>query len=821
MKSFIQDARYAVRLLWKNPIFAVTAVFSLGLGIGANTVLFSIFNSLLWKPLPVPDPQSIVRIYAKASVQSYMYQNFSYPEYLDYCSRNEVLTGIAASTGAELGFGRSGAHAARVFGEAVSDNYFEVFGILPRFGRIPASRRGFTNAVPEVVLGHRFWTRRLNADPAVVGQTIWLSGVPFTITGVMPAAFKGASGVSVFAPDLWLPLGMMPQLNAGNQELLQNRGKRSLQLVGRLKPGVSIPQAQAALRVTGANLERSWPDFNKGVTPLVFREIDTRPEVYNSRAVNLAAAIFMVFAALVMLVACANVANLMLARSSARQREIALRLAIGAGRSRLVRQLLTESLVLALSAGTVGLLTGCGASRAVSSISLPGDMPIAFEVATDLRVALYTFAMSMLAAAGFGLIPALKASRPDLVTMLKSLPGSSGGRRRGFTTANALLVTQVAVSLVLLVAAGLFWRSIAGTKVIDPGMEIPQRTLVSFNPSLLRYDAIRTTTFYKALLDRVSRLPGAEYAALASWVPLGFQMEETTLVIHGDAARSGGDKMRSLVNIVTSGYFGALGVKVTQGRPITDLDTGSTHPVAMVNETLARLAWPGQNPLGRQLRSDVDGAPWLTVVGVVADGKYRNLTESPSPYVLRPLAQLPRNGMTLVVKSGADHASILAALRREVEALDPLMPLLDVKTMEQQMFKPLFVPRALAALAGTAALLALAIASVGLYGVMGCSVSRRTREIGIRLAIGASPYRVAGDVMTQGLTIVGIGMAVGGLAALTVGRVLRRMLVGVGPTDPLTFGCAFILLVGVAFAASYFPALRASRVDPVAALRHD
>ena len=822
MYNLIGDARYAVRLLRKNPSFTVSAVLSLGLAIGANTALFSIFNSLLWKPLPVEEPDSLVRIYAKGAVQSYLYQNFSYPEYLDYSAQSEALSGIAASTGAEVGLRTAGADASRAFGEAVSDNYFELLGLRPRLGRLLTSRHGALNTAPEVVISHRFWERRLNSDPAVVGQTIWLSGVAFTIVGVTPSGFRGTYSVSVFAPDLWLPLGAMLQLDPARRDMLQNRRDRSFQLIGRLKPGVSASQAQAALRLIAGNLQRAYPESNKGVTPLVFREIDTRPEVYSSRTVNIAAQIFLVFAALVMFVACANVANLLLAREGARQRETALRLAMGAGRARVVVQLLVEAVVLAFAAGSMGMLSAHAASKAVSSLNLPGDIPVVFEVSTDLRVALYTLALSLLAAVAFGLVPALRASRPNLVPALKSgIAGNAGVRRRGFTLTNALLVTQVAVSLVLIVVAGLFWRSIAGAHTVDPGFEIPQRTLVTFNPSLLHYDAGRTSAFYRKLLDRVSLAPGVEHAALARWVPLGFQVEETTLIVQGAEARADSEKKRALLNIVTPDYFDTLGLRVRGGRKITTQDTGSSVPVVIINETLARLAWPGQDPLGRQLRSDIEGAPWLMVIGVIADGKYLNLTESPRPYMLRPLAQVPRTDLTLVVKAARDNENALTTIRREVQALDPSMPLLDVKTMEQQMAKPLFVPRALAGLATPAALLALIIASVGVYGVIAYSVNRRTREIGIRLAIGANPRGVAAQVMAQGLTIVGIGLAIGGTAALAMGRVIRRMLLGVGPADPLTFAGTFVLLIAVAAAATWLPARRASRLDPAVALRQD
>lgn len=823
MDQLARDIRYAVRLLWKSPAFTLTAVVCLGLGIGANTALFGIFNSLLWKPLPVQEPERLVRVYAKGAGDTWLYLNFSYPEMQDYRGKNDVLSGLAATTGAELGFRTAGTDPMRVFGEVVTDNYFEVLGIGPRMGRVFVSRHdGSLRTVPEVVLSHRFWERRLHSDPAIIGKTVWLSGAAFTVAGVMPPAFKGTASVSVFAPDLWLPIGTLPQIDPSYQAIFQNRASRALNLIGRLKPGVSVPQAQVALRTIAARLERSYPESNRGVTALVFRELDTRPEVYNARPVNLVAVLFLAFSALVLLVACANLANLLLARAGARQKEIALRLALGAGRPQLVRQLLIEAVVLALVAGGVGLLVGYGVSRAVSAVSLPGDLPIVFDPAIDTRAMWFTLAISLVAGVAFGLVPALRASRPDLVPALKDGSWTAGGRRRRLTLANALVVAQVTVSLVLLVAAGLFWRSVAGARTIDPGLDTRHRALVSFSPSLVRDDALRTSTFYRALLDRLSQVPEVERAALASWVPLGFQLEESRLIIQGGEARPDQDKQRALVNVITPGYLEAMGVPIRRGRGFTDQDDASALPVVMVNQTLARLAWPGQDPIGQRLQVDGQNQPWLTVVGVVADGKYRTLREPPQPYMLRPFVQQPTSRMTLVVKSARDDASALAAVRREVQAVDPSMPLLDVKTMEQHLQqKVFFEPRAMAALAGPVALLAMVIASLGLYGVMAYSVSRRTREIGIRLAIGAKPRDVARMVMTQGLTIVAVGVGLGGPAALGVGRVMRRVLVGVAPTDALAFAGALALLAVVAVLATYLPARRASRVDPLVALRQE
>ena len=828
MNAVPRDIRQAVRLLWKSPTFTLTAVLCLGLGIGANTALFSIFNALLWKPLPVAEPGAIVRVFAKGpATERLLYLNFSYPEYLDYGRENDTLAGLVATRGVQVGFRTAGSDAARVFAEAVSDNYFETLGLHARLGRVFTRRPdGAPNRAPEVVLSHRFWAGRLHADPGAVGKTVWLTGVAYTVVGVAPAGFNGTYPSPIFAPDLWLPLDTVPQVEAGTEQMFGDRANRSLSLLARLKPGVALEQAQAGFDTIAGRLQRSYPQSNAGVTTLVFKELDTHPEVYTSRAANLVAVLFLGLTSLVLVVACANLANLMLARAAGRRREIALRLALGAGRGHLVRQLITEAVVLSLAAGGAGLAVAAVAARAVSSVRLPTDLPIALDVTLDPRVLWFTLGISLLAGVGFGLLPALGASRPDLVPALKGDDRMARGRSRRFTLANTLVVVQVAVSLVLLVTAGLFWRSIAGSRAIDPGMQLSGRTLVSFDPSLLRYDASRTAAFYRTLIDRVRQSPAVESAALARWVPLGFQFQESRLVIRGEEGAAGPatrpvPAVPSLTNVVSPAFFETVGVVVRKGRSFTDQDSEATRPVAVVNETFARRAWPGRDAVGRQVRSNHEGAPWLTVVGVVADGKYRSLKEAPLPCLFRPLSQAPSGELTLILSAKGSHADALAVIRHEVRAIDPDMPLLDVKTMDQQMAKVRFLPQAMSALAGPAAGIAILIAAIGLYGVIAYSVGRRTREFGIKLAIGAQASDVVRQVMRQGMSMVVIGLALGMVAALALSRVMRRLLVGVTATDPIVFLGALCLLVAIAALAIYVPARRASRVDPLVSLRQE
>ena len=821
MNEILSDLRHAVRLLWKSPTFTVTAVLGLGLAIGANTALFSILDSLLWKPLPVAQPGQIVRVFAGTGGRS-LYGGFSHPEYLDYRDGNRVLAGLSATTGVQLGFRAAGGETIRVFGDAVSDDYFEMLGLRPALGRLLTfGAGGARNTAPEVVLSHRFWEQRLHAAPDVVGKTLWLSGVAYTVVGVTPPSFRGTYSTTIFAPEVWLPLGTVPLIEGGGEAVFGDRAKRSLSLLGRLKPDVDVAQAQAAFGTIAARLQRAYPQSNAGVSARVVRELDTRPEIYSSRAVNLIAALLLGLAGLVLVVACANLANLLLARAGARRKEIAMRLALGASRGRLVRQLLTEALVLSIAAGGVGLLTAYAASVAVSTVSLPTDYPLALDVVIDGRVLLFALAASVAAGVAVGLVPATRASRPDLVPALKGSDVTAQRGSRRVTMSNALVVSQVAVSLVLLVGAGLFWRGIAGARTVDPGMRIGNQILVSIGPSILRYDEARTTAFYRTLLERLSQAPEIENVALASWVPLGFQASEGEFVPRGEEMRRSGDTNQSWTGIVTPRYLDAVGVPLRRGRAFTEQDTDATLRVVIINETFARRAWPGQDPLGRQVRTDRGDAPWLTVVGVIADGKYRSLTEGPRSYLLYPLAQAPTDELTLVADPRGDGAGALAAIRREVRALDPDMPLFDVKTMPQQMAKVLFVPQAMTALAAPIAALAMVIAAIGLYGVIAYSVSRRTREFGIKLAVGAQPRALVAQVMSQGLAVVGVGVGIGGLAALALARVMRGALVGVGPADPAAFAGALGILVGIGGLAIYVPARRATAVDPVQALRSE
>ena len=820
MGNLLRDVRHGLRLLTKNPGFALAAVLSLSLGIGANSALFSMFNSLLWRPLPVAAPEQIAQLLTKSESQTF-YDWFSYPEYQDYREQNGVFQGLAAFSVVEMSLSSAAADDMRAYGEIVSGNYFQLLGVRPQLGRgfVPEEDQ-IPGAHPVAVLSHRLWQRRFGSDPDIVGKTISLNRHSFTVVGVAPAGFNGVYAI-YFAPDLWVPLMMLPQVAPSYPNAFADRSARIVRLMGRLKPGVSMTQAGAAVSTIASRLQRSYPETNKGIDAFVFPDLATRPEVEMSGPTNAVAMIFLGLTAIVLLIACSNVANLMLARATARRREIAVRLALGAGRLQLIRQLLTESVLLALIAGAAGLFFGFAATRMLASFKVPTDLPLVLDFHTDARVVLFTLGVSLVAGVIFGLAPALQASRPDLVPALKGEAPLLSKRHRRLSLSNVLVVAQVALSLVLLVAAGLFLRSIGGARTIDPGFKTERRLLVSFNPSLQGYDQQRTEEFHRGLLERVRALPGVQSATLARYVPLDFSIGASDVLVEGRTAKPGEEKIQTFNAVVEPDYFRTLGTPIQSGRGFTERDNAAAPGVVIVNETMARLGWPGQSPIGRRLRLEGTDSRPLEVVGIVADGKYRQLIESPRSFILLPLAQNFRSGMTLVVHTAGEPGGMVASIRREVRNIDPEMPMFDVKTMDQFMDRAMMGPRLCSLLIGPAGLLALVIASIGLYGVMAYSVSQRTREVGIRVAVGARPADVIGLVMRQGLTLAGVGLTLGLAAALAATRLIANLLYGVSATDPLIFVSVPALLAAVAALATLIPARAALKVDPLIALRQE
>ena len=816
MSAIYRDFRHAVRLLGRNPMFTAVAALSLALGIGANAALFNMFNGMLWRPLQVDAPERLVKVYSRSATAEF-YDAFPWPEYRDYAAERS-FDGLAAYTITEFALATPGQEASRIYGEAVSGNYFAVLRPRLQLGRgFHADEGQVVGRDPIVVIGDRLWRRRFAADPGVVGRTVMLNNKAFTVVGVAAPEFRGVFAI-YFAPDVWVPVTMLPQLVNGYAQSLESRDNREFRLVGRLGPGVSLDQARAAASTIASRLESAYPKSNKGIRALVFREIDTRPEVEIASESNGIAFLFMGVTGLVLLIACANVANLLLARSGARRKEIAMRAALGASRLQIVRQLLIESILLSLVAGALGLAFGSVAARLVGSVELSTDIPLVFDFGVDLRVVIFTVLTSLVAGIAFGLLPALRASRGDLVPALKSGPTQATAGRR-FSLSDGLVVVQVAASLVLLIVAGLSLRSIGGARTIDPGFRTEHRVRLSFSPNLIGYSDARGVAFYRALMPRVRELPSIESAAIARWVPLDFEGNGGDVVVEGRPANN--DRVQVGASTVDEEYFRCLGTAIVRGRAFTARDTETSLPVVVVNETMAKRMWPGQDPIGRRLQWDLPDGPFLEVVGVAADGKYRQLTESPRPYIFLPYAQHPRPRLNIVASYRGDLGTALKELRGAVKDIDPAMPIFETKTLDQHMERAMLAPRLSAALAGPAGLLAALIAAIGLYGVMAYSVSRRTQEIGIRVAIGATPAAVLRLVARQGLVLAGIGIGIGLVVAFLSSRAVSILLFGVTPTDPIVFVGVPLLLAGVAALASYIPARRALRIDPLAALRQE
>lgn len=820
MHTLLRDIRHGLRSLLAHRGFAATAILSLALGLGANSALFGMFNSLLWRPLPVEAPDELVVLYRRSQTQTF-YDEFSYAEYQDYREQAPVFDGLAGYALGEFALGSTdgtGGAATRVIGELVTGNYFDVLGVNPAQGRRFLPEEGRAGGPLAIIVSHGFWSSRLGADPAAVGRTITLNNEAVTVVGVAPQGFRGTYAVYM-TPEFWVPAEALPRLRPAQSNFLANRSATSLRLLGRLAPGVSVVQAQAAVDTIAARLATAYPDTNKDMKAFVFRELDARPEVEIASAANAVALIFLCLTGLVLIVACANVANLLLARAASRRREVAIRLAIGAGRGQLIRQLLVESLLLASVAGVLAVGLGGAASSLLSRIRVPTDLPLELAFHTDFRVIVYTVGLATLAAVAFGLWPALQLSRTDLVPALKDDGTAATRMGRRVRVSDVLVVGQVATSLVILIVAGLFVRSVDGARTLDPGFDSDNRIVMSLNPGLRGLDAVGARAFYRRVQEAVRDVPGVDQATLAQHVPLDFSLAGGDVIVEGRDVAPGLEGIQVMTSAVDEHYFSVMNTALREGRAFTARDADDAPGVAIVNETLAATAWPGQNPLGRRIRFSGPEVRWLEVVGVSADGKYRQLTESPRPFVWTALRQQSASSATLVVKTSRDTGAMLAEVRRAVATVDPAVPVYDAKTMEAFMERAYLGPRLATLVIAPAALCALVIAAVGLYGVLAYWVSRRTREIGVRSAIGASPADILGLVMRQGLTLAAVGLVCGLAGAFLVSRVVATLLFGVSATDPLVFAGVPMLLLVVAAVASYVPARRAVGIDPVGALR--
>jgi putative ABC transport system permease protein len=814
----LQDLRVGVRRLLKSPGFTLVAVASLALGIGANTAIFSLVNTVLLRPLPVARPERLLSVSVVGKDDSML--AFSYPTYKDYRDRSgDVLAGLFAERLAPMSLSRASGNE-RVWGYLVTGNYFEVLGVSAARGRTFTSEEDRAAlSAPVAVISHACWQRRFGGDPAVVGRDVLLNGHPFRVVGVMPEGFAGTE--IIYTPEVWVPMTMQAWIEPGN-EWLERRSTQNIFAVGRLKDGVTAEQAQASLNLLAEQVGREYPDTNEGQKIVLIPPGFILPQLRG--AVVGFAAVLMGTVGLVLLIACTNLANLLLARASARRKEIALRVALGASRWRLVRQLLTESFLLALAGGAAGLLLAVWILGLVAAYRPPMDVPIWIEAAVDWRVLLFALGASLLTTLLFGLAPALQATRTDLVPALKDAAPQSGRARARLRS--ALVVAQVTLSLVLLVAAGLTLRALARLQTASPGFAVENGLVASFDLGLQGYDEARGREFQRRLVERVRQLPGVRAASLTDLFPLSLNYSSTDVYIEGRPGARGANVPIAMVASVEHGYFDAMGIAVVAGRPFGERDSSEAPRVVVVNETFARRFFPGADPareaVGKRMSFRGDEGPWNEIVGVAKDGKYWTIGEAPQMFVYAPLAQSYSPAVTLVVRAaGGDARALVPALNAEVRAIEPALPLYDVKTIEEHMGVSLFPARVAATLLGGFGLLALVLAAMGVYGVVSYAAAQRTREIGIRMALGAQRRDVLRLVAGRGMLLVALGVCLGLAGALALTRFMEGVLYGVSATDPLTFALVAALLLAVALVACLVPARRATKVDPMVALRYE
>jgi putative ABC transport system permease protein len=801
LETFLQDLRYGLRSLRKKPGFTLTAVIALALGIGANSALFSVINGVLLRSLAYRDADSIVMVWEKNFQRGRSQNSVSPANFLDWKKQSASFEQFAASWDTRVNL-TSGGEPEEIQVQRVSADFFSVLGVPPRLGRSFVHEEDVAGGNLVVVLSHELWQSRFGGNPTIVGQSITASGRTFIVVGVMPPGFHFLNT----QVQAWIPLALDP----ANDWRKQGRYLRS---VARLKSGVTIQQAQAELDGIAKRLEQDYPDYNKGwganLVPMHEQIVgDIRPVLL----VLLAAVAF------VLLIACANVANLLLSRAASRQKELALRAALGAGRTRLIRQMLTESVLLAVMGGALGVFLAYWGIQLLLALA-PDNIPRLNEITIDPRVLIFTLAISLLTGLIFGLVPALQSSRPDLSDALKEgARGSSGGSR---LFRNLFVVAEMALALVLLVGAGLMLRSFFQLHQVKTGFDTDRVLTMRVQLPTAKYQQpAQRAEFFKRAQERLAALPGVKSVGAISFLPLTGLASSTSFNLATQPDLPPSESPGTEVRAITPGYFAAMGIPLLKGRSFDERD-GADSRVLVINETLARKYFPGENPIGQRLIVNWDPKVADEIVGVVGDVKETALAEEANPAIYWPHPREPYQFMTFVLRSAIDPAPLSATATKEIHALDPDQPVADIRTLDQVVAKSIARPRFNALLLAIFAGVALVLASVGIYGVMNYSATQRTQEIGIRMALGAKPGDILRLVVGHGMKLTLAGIVIGVIASLALTRVMANLLFGVTATDLPTFVAVSVILTTVALVANYIPARRATRLNPVIALRYE
>lgn len=817
MGTWWKDFHFAARVLRKSPGFTAVVILSLALGIGANTAIYSLVNALLLRPMPVDDPSKIVAIYLTAPNAGNNIEGFSYPQWKDFRAQNTGLIDILGSTGLPLSM-NDGDKPEMLWGEIVTGNYFSGLGVHPVLGRgfLPDEDEN-PDEKPVCVLNYHFWQRYFHGDPEVIGKTIKLENHPFTIVGVAPVGFIGTTLFN-FVPDVWVPVAMQKTVakDFGN---LNDRASRWMNVRARLKPGISMKEAEVALNLVAERLGKEYPQTDAGLkVHLMPAGARTQPWMTATGIISVTTLIMSIAVVLVLLIACANVANLMLARGASRTREMAIRVAVGASRIRLIRQLLSESVLLSLAGGALGILLAVWFNTMMGAFYPSLDfqtMDMELQNRLDPKILPFTVLISIGAALLFGLWPALRASKIDQASAMKGVTSSR------IVSGNVLVMLQVAMSSILLIGGGLFLRSMEFARNADPGFYRTGISMFTINLDLQGYDAKKAARFEQDMMDRLRALPGVESAAFAYPLPLDAWGGPEAVFPEGWMPRSDAEQNIAGHSRVSSKYFETMGTRIVAGRVLDERDTASSKLVAVVNETMAERYWgSAENALGRRF-SQSKGGPLREIVGVARNGKYHSFGEPAYSYTFTPLAQDYFGQVEVLLRSQQDIGALMPSVRAEIARLDPALPLFGVRTMPQFLFRVVSIYEMSASVVGTFAITALLLAAVGVYGVLYFTVARRTREIGIRMALGARHSQVLRLVLRRTLLWVLCGLGIGVGLIWLARPVTGQLVAGVSAADPIALGSALALFAAIVVAASVVPARRASRVDPIEALRHD